>query len=154
MPQLIFGGILAVILLGFYVWSIWIAVFVARGEYPREMFSVDISYLLNAIGGLISATVVGVLGATKTGELPAQRAIARTFEKDLTSTVRQVANLLPSLFILVWIACGVVMVIYGFTNNYEPLTSQAKVWLGTAIGAVYAYFGITPPNSNGAPNGS
>ncbi len=144
MPQLIFGGILAVILLGFYIWSIWIAVFVALGKYDVSYFSVNISYLLNTIGALISATVVGVLGATKSGDFPAQK----TLEKGLTGMVQTFAGFMPSLFILAWIICGVIMVIFGFTYDFDPLTSQAKVWLGTAIGSVYAYFGITP-NSNG-----
>jgi len=36
------------------------------------------------------------------------------------------------------------MVIFGFTHVFDPLTSQAKVWLGTAIGGVYAYLGVKP----------
>lgn len=145
MPQLIFGGILAVIMLGFYIWAIVEGVQATMGDTAG--FTPNMTYLLNTIGGLISATVVGVLGATEVGEFPGQRA----FEKNLSGTISRVASWMPSLYILVWIVCGVVMVVYGFVLNdtVPPLSAQAKVWLGTAIGAVYAYFGIKPqPNSN------
>lgn len=145
MPQLLFGGMLAVIMLGFYIWAIIEGVKATMGD--ASGFTPNMSYLLNTIGGLISATVVGVLGATEPGYFPAQKA----FERNLSGTIRTVAGLMPSLFIFVWIGCGVAMVIYGFVLNdsVAALSSQAKVWLGTAIGAVYAYMGIKPQ-----PNGS
>ena len=147
MPQLLFGGLLATILLGFYIWSIVDAVSIARackiGSNCTEQFSSGMSFLLNSLGGLIAATVVGVLGATQTGEFPAKK----TFERNLTGIVKTIAAYMPSVYILFWIVCGVIMVIYGFITYPEavaPLSAQAKVWLGTAIAAVYAYFGITP----------
>jgi len=75
MAQLLFGALLAIILLGFYIWSIFVAVCVARGQCAADAFSPNFSYLLNGIGGLISATVVGVLGATQSGDFPAQKNI-------------------------------------------------------------------------------
>lgn len=148
MPQLIFGGILALILLGFYIWSIASAVSAARhgGDLAPNM-----AYLLNTIGGLISATVVGVLGATQAGEFPAQK----TLQRNLTGTIKTLAGYMPSIFILVWMVCGVITVIYGFVlyDTVPPLSAQAKVWLGTAIGAVYAYMGVRPNSNSGKPDG-
>lgn len=145
MPQLLFGGILAVILLGLYIWAIFEGVQATKGDTAG--FTANMSYLLNTIGGLISATVVGVLGATEVGDFPGQK----TFERNLTGTISTIAGLMPSFYILVWIVCGVVMVIYGFVLNdtVPALSAQAKVWLGTAIGAVYAYMGIKPQSNNG-----
>ena len=142
MPQLLFGGLLTLILLGFYIWSIIDAVSIAACAKDCPQLSNNMAYLLNTIGGLISAVVIGVLGATQTGDFPAQKSIA----KNLTGTVQTVATIMPSLFILVWIICGVVTVIYGFVlyDNVPPLNASAKVWLGSAIGSVYAYFGIKP----------
>lgn len=147
MPQLLFGGLLATILLGFFIWSIVDAVSIARacnaGANCTEQFSVGMSFLLNSLGGLIAATVVGVLGATQPGEYPSKK----LFEKNLTGIVKTIAAYMPSFYILVWIFCGVIMVIYGFILHPDavaPLSAQAKVWLGTAIASVYAYFGITP----------
>lgn len=139
MSQIIFGGILAFVLLSLYVWAIAHSVAVAQAG--GKEISTDMSYLLNAIGGLISAAVVGLLGATKAGELPAQKSVEKA-AGGITRRVAGLAGLVPSLFILVWIVCGVMMVYCGFSYQFEPLTSQAKNWLGTAIGAVYAYLGI------------
>jgi vacuolar-type H+-ATPase subunit I/STV1 len=152
MPQLLFGGLLATILLGFFVWSIVDAVTVAQcikaskeGSPQCGEFSSNMAFLLNSIGGLIAATVVGALGATHSGEFPSQK----LFGKNLEGIVKTIAGFMPSVYILVWILCGVAMVIYGFvlypaSDPVPPLSAQAKVWLGTAIAAVYAYFGITP----------
>jgi hypothetical protein len=149
MPQLLFGGILAVIMLGLYGYSIYEAVKLATDtckDVPNcpTQLPTNISLLLNLIGGLISATVVGVLGSTNRGEFPAKK----SFEKNLSGITAKVAGYMPSVFILVWIICGLYILIFGFltfTNDPVPaLSAQAKAWIGTAIGAVYAYLGINP----------
>lgn len=147
MPQLLFGGLLATILLGFYIWSIVDAVSIARecknASTCADQFSANMSFLLNSLGGLIAATVVGVLGATQPGEYPSKK----LFGENLSGIVKRVAAYMPSIYIVVWIFCGVIMVIYGFILHPEavpPLSAQAKVWIGTAVASVYAYFGITP----------
>lgn len=147
MPQLLFGGFLATVLLAFYIWSIFDAVGIAMacqaGVNCSDQFTPNMSFLLNSLGGLIAATVVGVLGATQPGEFPSKK----LFEKNLTGTTQTIAAYMPSVYIVVWIVCGVIMVIYGFIlhpDAVQPLSAQAKVWIGTAIASVYAYFGIKP----------
>ncbi len=158
MSQLIFGGMIAIILLGFYVWSIVDAVLVVQckrelGENCKEVFSNNMSYILNTLGALISSTVVGVLGATKPSELPAQSIVEKSLKGNLTATANRFAALMPTIFILVWIVCGVITVIYGFmlsdADYVASFTAAAKAWFGVAIAAVYAYFGIKPSNGNG-----
>ena len=164
MSQLIFGGMIAIILLGFYVWSIVDAVSVvqcmksATADKPcTEVFSNNMSYILNTLGALISSTVVGVLGATKPSEFPVQKILTNSLKGTLTGTIQTIAALMPSIFILVWIVCGVITVIYGFvlsdTDLVAPFSAAAKAWFGVAIAAVYAYFGIRPSNGNNPPNG-
>ena len=149
MAQLLFGGLLATILLGLYIWSIVVAVQTAEAGKP---FTTAMSFLLNSIGALISATVVAALGTTRSGDFPAR---AR-FEKNLTGIVSTIAKYMPSAYILVWMICGVVIVVKGFSletdTTVTPLSAPAKAWLGTAIVAVYAYFGIAPPTSGGKNN--
>ena len=149
MPKLLFGGILATILLAGYVWSIYEAIGAAKKALELTTM---MSVLLNSIGALVSATVVGVLGATNSGDWPAKQ----SFAKNLTGTLQTIAGYMPSVYIFVWIGCGVWMCIIAFTPNAGQDFSEkqigiaAKAWLGTAIAAVYAYFGITPdPNPNG-----
>lgn len=151
MAKLLFGGILATVLLGFYIWSLAEAVGAAHcGGGDCRGFSTNMSFLLNSIGGLISATVVGVLGATQAGEFPS----LTLYGRNISGIVRGLAAYMPSIYILVWIVCGVVTVIYGFilypeSDPVPPLFAQAKVWLGTAIASVYAYFGISPDTRTG-----
>lgn len=149
MPQLLFGGVLACVLLVFYIWAIVDSVVATRAGLSD--YSPNMSYLLNTIGGLISAVVVGVLGATQPGDFPAEKTLTKTIKGTTQSFVR----FIPSVFILVWIACGVAMVVFGFIlyeNSVPALNAQAKVWLGAAIGAVYAYMGIRPNGNSVAPN--
>ncbi len=174
MPKLLFGGILATILLSFYMWSIYEAVQAAQealklaklapnAEAAAAAFKTApelttmMSVLLNSIGALVSATVVGVLGATTSGEWPAKR----TLQENLTGTLQMIAGYMPSVYIFVWIGCGVWMCIIAFWPDSgqdfsdKQIGIAAKSWLGTAIAAVYAYFGITPdpPKANNAGGG-
>lgn len=159
MSQLIFGGMIAIILLGFYVWSIVDAVSVvqcknaARANCPE--FSTNMSYILNTLGALISSTVVGVLGATKSSEFPVQKTLENTLKGKLRETPKMLTALMPSVFILAWLICGVITVIYGFILSNDlvpPFTAAAKAWFGVALAAVYAYFGIQPDNGQKNPN--
>ena len=157
-PQLIFGGLIAIILLALYVWAIISGMCAAQTidacHNLVTPFSANVQSFLNSVGGLISATVVGVLGATNASEFPG----ARLFKDHLTGTWQKIAEFMPSLYILVWIICGTFMVIYGYflyPANIDPapaFSAQAKVWLGTAIAAVYAYFGIRPGVSSANSN--
>ncbi|HMS41716.1 MAG TPA: hypothetical protein PKE69_15905 [Pyrinomonadaceae bacterium] len=148
MPQLLFGGILAVLVLGLYGYSVYEAVDLAKecGDINgcSKTLSGNLTLFFNVIGGLISAVVVGVLGSTNLGEFPAKEA----FEKNLKGYTAIIAGYMPSVFILFWIICGVYMILFGFMSfNNDPvpqLTVQTKAWIGTALGAVYAYFGIKP----------
>src|SRR5262245_48233573 len=108
-PQLIFGGLIALVLLGMYVWAIASGVCAARPGTCHESvtpFSANVQSFLNSVGGLISATVVGVLGATSASEFPG----ARLFRDHLSGTWQKIAEFMPSLYILVWIFCGTVLV--------------------------------------------
>jgi hypothetical protein len=164
MPQLLFGGILAVMMLGLYGYSVYEAVDLARQckdvngldilGCTKELSS-NLMLFFIVVGGLISATVVGILGSTNRGDLPAQK----SFEKNLSGYTATIAGYMPTVFILFWVICGLYMVFYGFiTFEHDPvpaLTAQTKAWIGTAIGAVYAYLGITPdppPKNNNQPN--
>lgn len=154
MVKLLFGGLIATVLLGLYVWAIIATASAAR---IGGMISSDISWLLNSLGALISATVLAVLGATQPGELPA----GKTFDKGLTGVSKTMAAYMPAIYIFVWIVCGVATVLYGFhmlfpavaltsplpadvTEAAGALNASAKAWLGSAIVAAYAYFGLRP----------
>lgn len=157
--KLLLGGVLSFALLGLYIYSIVQAIRVA-GECAERAAAVknhtpnaelcdaqksnlgNVSLILNLIGGLISATVVGVLAATKPNDLPAKG----LFATNIGEVVEGISAYLPLIYILVWVGCGMAMVVFGLLvyedDPAPPLTAQAKAWLGAAVAAVYAYFGI------------
>ena len=73
---------------------------------------------------------------------------------------KTIASYMPAVYIFVWIVCGVITVLYGFHMIFPAaaptnvsadrieaagaLNASAKAWLGSAIVAAYAYFGIAP----------
>lgn len=154
MPQLIFGGAIAIILLVFYAWAIISgACAVGHSSLPCSSivgFTEPIQYVLNLIGALISATVVAVLGATKRGNYPQ----LQLFKNEIEGSLQRLAVIMPSLYIAVWLVFGTFMFTFGFFlypdgDPVPAFAAHAKAWLGTAIAAVYAYFGITPDPNNG-----
>lgn len=160
--SIILGGFLALSLLVIYVWVIWDAVLTAEKcnaaavliEGKRICKDVDTTlgsgaYMLNIIGGLLSALVAAVLGVTKPKDLPGSEYIGA----NLSGYSQKFAEYLPFIYILVWMACGVLVVIYGllkYDNLVPPLSAHANAWLGSAVAAVYAYFGINQKNGNHA----
>ncbi len=162
--RLILGGILSIALLGLYVYSISKAITVsndcaalAKAVADKVPFATlcdpqksnlgNVSLILNLIGGLISATVVGVLAATKPNDLPGRG----IFKDKLGNVIQGLSAYIPLAFVLAWIFCGLVMVIFGLlvydSDPVPPLTAQAKSWLGAAVAAGYAYFGVDQTNA-------
>jgi hypothetical protein len=153
MIQLLMAGLLATAFVGLYAYATYDAIEIAskcfHAACPREETDVaNVSFLLNTVGSLISGTVIGILALSPTNELPA----ARLFGDGRASTAKTIATYIPVSFILVWIACGMAMVIWGFIKYPDvvpPLTAQAKAWLGSAGAALLAYVAPTPQTSNG-----
>lgn len=153
MAQLLTAGMLALAFAVLYVYGTIEAIQVAAkcGDLaakgtPCDKSVTDIpnlSFLLNTFGNLISGGVVGVLAVTKRNELPA----ADVFNGTGKSNASTVASYIPISFIIVWILCGVAMVVWGFVKYPDvvpPLTAQAKAWLGSAAAALLAYL-VPPP---------
>ena len=92
------------------------------------------SALLGTVGALVSAVVISELSVTPPAQVPG----TRLGRKGSTS-----------LYILVWLLSGVALVVgWAFYPKVPELNSTAKAWLGVAIGAAYAYFGISPNHAN------
>ena len=159
MIQLLMAGLLATAFVALYAYGTYDAIVVAAKCYhaetacPKEMTDMsNVSFILNTIGSLISGTVIGVLAVSSSKELPA----ARLFRDGKVSAARTIATYIPVSFILVWIACGVAMVIWGFIQYPDAvpsLTAQAKAWLGSAAAALLAYLAPAPGNAHGAGGG-
>ncbi|MDQ3799480.1 MAG: hypothetical protein M3384_08525 [Acidobacteriota bacterium] len=159
MTRLVFGGVIAVILLVLYGYSIYEGIKVVQEcaqttcDEDYRNLSPGITTILNLVGGLISALVIAVLAVSDPKELPGRMFIANAgaggdgrmaIDGSLTE---KVVNAIAIAYIVCWVICGLAAVIYGFIQHSEtvpPLTAAAKSWLGIAIAAAYAFLKIEP----------
>lgn len=162
-PRLLLVSILSVLLLVFYLVSLGIIIDKARGCFNQEQMNksnaavavceeddknlrnVFIGQIFNAIGGLVSAFAVGFLAVTNTN-VPNQ-GLETFFQPQPNSIDEKVAKAIPLLFVGVWLLAGVLAVIFGlflYPETTAPLTEMGKIWLGTAVAGVAAFFGISP----------
>lgn len=145
----LFGGLISVILLGIYLHLTVFAVRVARcvdtpgcSTYTPALFNDGMAQALSVIGGLVSALVIAELALTKRGEAPGLRALP----SEASGGAIRLVSTISVLFVLVWIGTGLTAFMVGL---YHPaampvLTSHGQAWLGLAVSAAYAYFGLSP----------
>lgn len=149
--QLLFGGLISVVLLGIYVHLVRVAVKVVYcvssigcTEYPETYFNEGMAQALSVIGGLVSALVIAELAVAKAGEAPVRRALA----KNASALAVRTVSIVSTFYVLVWIGAGLTAFMVGLYHPKEvpPLTTLGQAWLGLAVSAAYAYFGLKPPN--------
>jgi hypothetical protein len=143
--QLLFGGLISVLLLGVYVHLVRVAVKVVLSEYPPAYFNDGMAQALAIIGGLVSALVIAELAVAKPGEAPARRALA----KDASTLAVNTVSIVATFYVLVWIGAGLTAFLVGLYHPKEvpQLTTLGQAWLGLAVSAAYAYFGLKPGNT-------
>ncbi len=144
------GGLIALVLLGLYVYAVVVAVQVVycvtdaacTGPTAAD-FTDGMASAMATIGGLISALVIAELAITRPGDPPA----VRTFDADPQARVNTVVRFITIGYLLVWVGVGLWAFVVGVMQHpkvLQPLTDLGQAWLGLAVAAVYAYFGITP----------
>lgn len=145
----LFGGVIAVILLGLYVYAVIVALAVtsclAKGEectsLTKESFTSGMSTTLAMVGGLVSALVIAELAVTKPGETP----YARVLDDNPSEQAKTILKVTTTLYLLIWVIFGLLAFIVGFLQYpdfLQPLTDMGQSWLGLAVAAAYAYLGI------------
>ena len=148
MTRLVFGGLVAFILLGLYayatIYSILAAQCLSVGPCPRYNKDLNdgIATVLNLVGGLVSALVIAQLAVTEPGGTPGDGLID---SEKLADTSKKILMVVSVGYILVWLACGLASVVVGFLQHPDvvpQLTSNAKSWLGLAVAAGYSYLGV------------
>jgi hypothetical protein len=143
MTRLIVGGLLVFVLLGLYVFALITALGIARA-CPVAQCPLDDSaraFLLHTIGALVSAVVLSELAITKPKEAPGTH-LAGAFSTGQRTAVK----LFVAIYIVAWLAGGLFLVILGWVQHptVPEINSAAKEWLGFAVAAGYAYFGLSP----------
>jgi hypothetical protein len=99
-------------------------------------------YVVTTVGGLVSALVIAQLSVTKPGSSPTVGSFSPTSTPAVIAT-----NTVVGLYLLGWIATGLTALVVGvmlYPNISSTLSDIGTTWLGLAVSAAYAYFGIEP----------
>jgi hypothetical protein len=148
------GGILASILLGIYGYLMWLAIAVVvtgscNPDCQQREFNQSMASALMTIGGLVSGVIIAVLAITKPDETPGMRLLSPS-ARSATTALKVVVY----AYLAVWLVAGLVAFIVGLNHEdaHKPLRDAGNAWLGLAIAAGYAYFGINRPDTNNQPS--
>jgi len=145
--KLLFGGLIAVILLGLYVFAVVYAIMVVLG-ISAGPFTDGFAATMTTVGGLVSALVIAELAVTKPGEAPVARALAPAGGDPASPTAMNVLTGVTGVYLLVWVIIGLAAYVVGamlHPGKLQHLTDLGQAWLGLAVASAYAYFGISRP---------
>ncbi|WP_243288706.1 hypothetical protein [Geothrix terrae] len=143
--QLLFGGLISVILLGIYVHLVRAAIKIVYSLPTAGLaFTEGMAQALSVIGGLVSALVVAELAIAKPGEVPARRAL----KQEASPWAIKLLSIVSVSYVIVWVATGLTAFMVGLYHPKEvpQLTTLGQAWLGLAVSAAYSYFGLNPTN--------
>ena len=140
--QAIFSGVVAYILLALYVGIVGYMVYMVAAYQTKE-FTSGVTYIVTTVGGLVSALVVGKLAITPPKDPPAlfTAAAAAGGGPDPLNVWLTVA------FMVVWLLAGLAALVVGvllYSDVNQLLAGIGTNWLGLAVAAGYAYFGVKP----------
>jgi hypothetical protein len=143
--KLIIGGIIAYMLLilysGITVYVIYKVIECSHDDScSRVELNQGLIYVLNTVGGLVSALVVSRMTITVPGSDPA---MFRHFGEGQPPLV----NFIVWCYLVIWTFTGLATLIVGviiFPETCKTLSDFGTTWLGLAVAAGYAYFNIEP----------
>jgi hypothetical protein len=142
------GGVIAIVLLVFYVLLVHSAVEVVNclstsgcTEPAVASFNDVKSQAMSVLGGLVSALIISELAITKPGETPAARLLVATSDK-----AKNILRWTTWLYIGAWLVTGAWAFWTGLNHpaTLPALTSVGQAWLGLSVASAYAYFGLSP----------
>lgn len=141
--KVISGAAIALILLGLYAYAVYDAGTLALGEGRGQLTS-GVILCITTIGGLVSALVISQLAITK----PETESFdIRQFgsASALAGPDARIVGTVVAIYVLVWILLGLFAFIVGVMLRPDvvpALTNLGQAWLGLAVAAAYAYFGL------------
>lgn len=147
--KLIIGGIIAFILLFLYsgiVIYIVTRVFACSGDPDCKEIVLKSGMLnvLTIIGGLVSALVISKLSVTTPGADPA---LISYFGDETPGLVKAIIW----AYLFFWTFIGLLALVVGvliFPETCKTLSQFGTTWLGTAVAAGWAYFGLDPKGTS------
>lgn len=148
-PGLVFGGIVASILLGLYagtlVYMIWEVVDLGSkaGTAESITFNEGLVAVVTAAGGLVSALVISQLAVTEPGDDPGIMRIGANPGQQQSWWV----TLLIWLYLSAWLVVGLSALVFGvmvYPGVSTTVSDIGTTWLGLAVASGYAYFAVRP----------
>lgn len=149
--KIIFSAFISIVLLAIYAYLIWTGIQIAQciGDtacttHSTADFNDRMASSLALIAGLVSALVIAELSVTQPGEVPG----ARLINANLPALGKTISKYVTGAYLVVWLCCGLSAFVYGYLmaepGTLPALADLGQSWLGIAVGAGYAYFGIKP----------
>jgi hypothetical protein len=145
--KLWFGAIIVIILLVLYVYTLaWAIDLAVTGPKPVEELPDGVSRTMATVGGLVSALVIAQLAVADPKspfKWPANPSTG--FWGKISDWIVPVTKV---VYVVVWIVLGFAAFVVGelwHPDKVVPLTTVAQAWLGLAVAAGYAFFGLGPP---------
>lgn len=153
----IMGGLLACILLGIYAFLMWLAIsaalepdcdLVCQGKH----FTDKMAAALMTIGTLVSGVIIAELAITR----PTQTPGVRLLDSSSSRAAIQGLKIVVYAYLAIWLVCGLTAFLVGLVKDvvHKPLLDAGNAWLGLALSAGYAFFGITPDDNRAGRKGS
>ena len=136
-------GIIACLMLVIYVLALGNIILSVLSWDPQSgEFSAkeNVVWVVNLLGGIVSAVVIGNLAVSGPGEVPTQQ--VREMSRDYGIKVMQTV---VWIYIGVWLLIGLATFYVGVIrcpDVYSTLNDMGKSWLGIIVGALVAWFGI------------
>ncbi len=147
--RLLAGAVIALILLGLYTYSVAYAVMLAMGRVTVPLTN-GIVLCITTIGGLVSALVIAELAITKPDK--EHRGIQSFGSASaLDGSDARIVGSISAIYVLVWIILGLTAFVVGVMlhpDTVPALTNLGQAWLGLAVAAAYAYFGLNKPTTS------
>lgn len=151
----VFGGALAVALLLLYTISAWAMILAMLSACPGDACNSDLAdsygegfrYVLTTVSGLVSALVIARLSISAPGKMPTFQSL-----ENVSGRLRMASNTVAALYLLAWAVTGLAALIVGvmlYPDVIPTVSDLGTVWLGLAVAAGYAYFGLTPAENLG-----
>ena len=144
------GGIVALVLLAFYVLLVYSAIQVVGcvttagcTGLTAASFNDVKSQAMSVLGGLVSALIIAELAITKPGEEPGVRILSATAS---SGTSKNLLRWTVWLYMAAWVVTGAWAFWTGLNhpNALPALTSVGQAWLGLSVASAYAYLGLNP----------
>jgi hypothetical protein len=142
----VFSATLALVLLALYCSSALYLIYqiypLGNGCMKPTGYEGGYIYVLTTVGGLVSALVIAQLSITKPGSTPTIGGTKPESNLGIYAT-----NTVVGIYLFAWVFTGIAALVVGVMicpEGNKTITDLGTTWLGLAVTAAYAYFGIQP----------